>query len=50
MDLIETDDGLAALVPGAEESAPNVREIEKEQRTLRFNPVTAEVAADLLMN
>ena len=50
MDLIEAYDDLAALVPGSAESAPNVREIEEEQRQLRFGPVTAEVAADLLLD
>jgi 5-methylcytosine-specific restriction enzyme B len=50
VDLTESYDDLAALVPGSAESAPTVREIEKEHRTLRFNPVTAEAAADLLMD
>jgi hypothetical protein len=50
VDLIETYDDLAALVPGSAESALNVREIEEEQRQLRFDPVTAEVAADLLLD
>ena len=44
VDLTEAYDQLAALVPRGEETAPFVREIEKEQRTLRFNSVTAEVA------
>jgi 5-methylcytosine-specific restriction protein B len=50
VDLTEAYDQLATLVPRDEESAPFVREIEKEQRTLSFNPVTAQVAVDLLMD
>jgi 5-methylcytosine-specific restriction protein B len=50
VDLTEAYDQLAALVPRGEETAPFVREVEKEQRTLSFRHVTAEVAADLLMN
>jgi 5-methylcytosine-specific restriction protein B len=50
VDLTEAYDDLAALVPGSAESAPTVRDIEKEHRTLRFNPVTTEAAADLLMD
>jgi 5-methylcytosine-specific restriction protein B len=51
VDLTEAYDQLAALVPGKPtESAASVREIEKEQRTLRFNPVTTAAAADLLMD
>jgi hypothetical protein len=50
VDLTEAYDDLAALVPGSAESAATVRAIEKEQRQLRFNPVTAEAAADLRMD
>jgi 5-methylcytosine-specific restriction protein B len=50
VDLTEAYDQLAALVSGAVyESAGPVRAIEKEQRTLRFHPVTTAAAADLLM-
>jgi 5-methylcytosine-specific restriction enzyme B len=51
VDLTEAYDQLAALVLGRpEESAAPVREIQKEQRSLSFNPVTAAAAADLLMD
>jgi 5-methylcytosine-specific restriction protein B len=50
VDLTEAYDQLAALVPRVEDPGPFVREIEKEQRTLSFSPVTAEVAMDLLMD
>jgi 5-methylcytosine-specific restriction enzyme B len=51
VDLTEAYDQLAALVPGKPtESATSVREIEKEQRTLSFNPVTAATAKELLMD
>jgi MoxR-like ATPase len=50
VDLTEAYDDLAALVPRSVESARGVRKIEKEQRQLRFNPVTAEVAKKLLMD
>jgi alkylated DNA nucleotide flippase Atl1 len=46
VDLTEAYDQVAALVPG---TGP-VREVVKEQRTLAFDPVTAEAAADLLMD
>jgi DNA replication protein DnaC len=32
-----------------DQSAPKVRDIEKEHRTLRFSPVTIEAVADLLI-
>jgi 5-methylcytosine-specific restriction protein B len=51
VDLTEAYDQLAALVPGKpEESAASSREIEKEQRTLSFNPVTAAAAEDVLID
>ena len=51
VDLTEAYDQLATLVPGKPtESAVSVREIEKEQRTLGFNPVTTAAAAALLMD
>jgi 5-methylcytosine-specific restriction enzyme B len=51
VDLTEAYDQLAALVPGREEEKPpSVRAIEKPQRTLSLSPVTAELAADLLMD
>ena len=51
VDLTDAYDQLAALVRGKPgESAALVRTIEKEQRSLRFNPVTAAAAADLLMD
>jgi len=51
VDLTEAYDQLADLVPGAvEEPAAFVPEPKKEQRTLSFNPMTAEAGADLLMN
>jgi 5-methylcytosine-specific restriction protein B len=52
VDLTEAYEQLAALVPGrTEEVAESVREIaEQPQRTLAFNPVTAEFAAGLLMD
>ena len=51
VDLTEAYDQLASLVPGKPtESPPPVRVIEKEQRSLSFNPVTAAAAADLLMD
>lgn len=51
VDLTEAYDQLAALIRDEpERSAPPVRAIEKVQRTLSFNPVTAEAAADLLMD
>ena len=34
---------------GARRAAPPVRSVEKEQRTLAFNPVTAQCAEDLLI-
>lgn len=41
----------AALIPRSdEEEPPSVRTTDKPQRTLSFSPVTAELAADLLMN
>ena len=49
--MTEAYDQLAALVPGkGDESAEPAREIMKEQRALAFDPVTAETAADLLMD
>jgi hypothetical protein len=50
VDLTEAYDDLAALVPGSAESAATVRAIGKEQRQLRFSPVTAKAAADLRMD
>jgi 5-methylcytosine-specific restriction enzyme B len=51
VDLTEAYDQLATLVSGKNEEAPlAVRAIEQPQRTLSFNPVTAEVAAKLLMD
>jgi 5-methylcytosine-specific restriction protein B len=51
VDLTEAYDQLAELVPGKPTETPGpVREIKKEQRTLRFNPVTAATATDLLMD
>jgi 5-methylcytosine-specific restriction protein B len=50
VDLTEALDQLTALTPSPNESAPAIREIEKEQRQLRFSPVTPEVAADFLMD
>ncbi len=51
VDLTEAYDDLAALIPrGAEEKPPSVRTIEKPQRTLSLRPVTAELAANLLMD
>jgi 5-methylcytosine-specific restriction protein B len=51
VDLTEAYDQLAALVPrGGEEKPPSVRMTEKPQRTLSLSPVTAELAADLLMD
>jgi hypothetical protein len=51
VDLTEAYDQLAGLVPwAAEKPAASVPEPKQEQRTLGFSPVTAEVAADLLMD
>ena len=51
VDLTEAYDQLAALVPRSfEEKPPSARAIEKPQRTLNLSPVTAELAADLLMD
>jgi 5-methylcytosine-specific restriction protein B len=51
VDLTEAYDQLAALVPRRdEEKPPSVRIIEKPQRTLSLSLVTAELAADLLMD
>ena len=51
VDLTEAYNQLKGLVPGrAEETPRNVRAIEIPQRTLSFNPVTAELAAKLLMD
>jgi 5-methylcytosine-specific restriction protein B len=51
IDLTEAYDQLATLVSGKNEESPlTVRAIEQSQRTLSFNPVSAEVAADLLMD
>jgi len=51
VDLTEAYDQLAALVSAAvDESAGSVLAIEKEQRSLSFNPVTAGAAGDLLMD
>ena len=51
VDLTEAYDQLAALIPrGGEEKPPSVRITEKPQRTLSLSPVTAELAADLLMD
>ena len=51
VDLTEAYDQLAALIPqGGEEKPPSVRITEKPQRTLSLRPVTAELAADLLMD
>jgi 5-methylcytosine-specific restriction protein B len=51
VDLTDAYDQLAVLVPRKPvEAAESVREIEKEQRTLGFNSVTAATAADLLMD
>ena len=51
VDLTEAYDQLAALVPRRdEEKPPSVRISEKPQRTLSLRPVTAELAADLLMD
>ena len=51
VDLTEAYDQLAGLVPRTvEEPAAFVPEPKKEQRTLSFNRVTAEAAADLLMD
>jgi 5-methylcytosine-specific restriction protein B len=51
VDLTEAYHQLKGLVPGrAEETPRNVRAIEIPQRTLSFNPVTAELAAKLLMD
>ena len=51
VDLTEAYDQLAALIPqGAEEKPPPVRMTEKPQRTLSLSPVTAELAANLLMD
>jgi 5-methylcytosine-specific restriction protein B len=51
VDLTEAYDQLVALIPrsGVEEP-PSVRAIEKPQWTLSLRPVTAELAADLLMD
>ena len=50
VDLTEAYDQLAALIPrGAGEQPADVRTIEKPQRTLSLRPVTAELAADLLI-
>ena len=51
VDLTEAYDQLAGLVPrAAEEPAALVVEPKQEQRTLSFNSVTAEAAADLYMD
>jgi 5-methylcytosine-specific restriction protein B len=51
VDLTEAYDQLAALVPGKlAEPPPPVPTHEPPQRTLSFNPVTAELAAKLLMD
>jgi 5-methylcytosine-specific restriction protein B len=51
VDLTEAYDQLAALVPAKDAESPRtVREIEIPQRRLAFSPVTAEAAADLLMD
>ena len=51
VDLTEAYDQLAALVPRSEEEKPpSVRITGKPQRTLSLSPVTAELAADLLMD
>jgi hypothetical protein len=51
VDLTEAYDQLAALIPRRdEEEPPPVRIIEKPQRMLSLSPVTAELAADLLMD
>jgi 5-methylcytosine-specific restriction protein B len=51
VDLTEAYDQLAALVPRkTEEPAGPARELVTEQRTLAFDPVTAETAADLFMD
>jgi 5-methylcytosine-specific restriction protein B len=51
VDLTEAYDQLAALIPRRdEEKPPSVRITEKPQRTLSLSPVTAELAADLLMD
>ena len=51
VDLTEAYDQLAALIPRSdEEKPPPVRITEKPQRTLSLSPVTAELAADLLMD
>jgi len=51
VDLTEAYDQLAALIPRRdEEKPPSVRITEKPQRTLSLRPVTAELAADLLMD
>ncbi len=51
VDMTEAYDQLAGLVPRAvEEPAAFVPEPKKEQRTLSFNSLTAEAAADLLMD
>ena len=51
VDLTEAYDQLAALIPrGTEEKPPPVRITEKPQRTLSLNPVTAELATELLMD
>jgi 5-methylcytosine-specific restriction enzyme B len=51
VDLTEAYGQLAALAPEKDDEPPRlVREPAKEQRPLTFNPVTAETAADLLMD
>jgi 5-methylcytosine-specific restriction protein B len=51
VDLTAAYDQLAALVPATVEQVPlDILVKEKPQRTLAFRPVTAEVAADLLMD
>lgn len=51
VDLTEAYDQLAALVEAEpEEESRRVRKIEPSQRTLSFNPVTAELAASLLID
>jgi hypothetical protein len=51
VDLTEACDQLAALIRrGCGEEPPSVLTTEKPRRTLSFSPVTAELAADLLMD
>jgi hypothetical protein len=51
VDLTQAYEQLAALIPrSGEEKPPSVRITEKPQRTLSLSPVTAELAADLLMD